>query len=137
MKTHDLQGVFLPVPAETAFRFIADPANSTKWAHAFKSVDGDTALLRTPGGEVRIGLEVRADGERGTVDWRMTFPDGTEAWAYSRIVPLNVESCVYTFVLTPPPVPLEQLEGTLETQSKQLCEELATLRDILAQVSVT
>jgi hypothetical protein len=36
-------------------------------------------------------------------------------------------------VLTPPPVPLEELEGALEAQSAILTQELAALKRILEQ----
>ena len=87
--------------------------------------------MRTPSGEVEIGLDVRASVQTGTVDWYMTFPDGSIAVAYSRVVELNCDSCVFSFNLMPPPVPLEQLEGALEMQSKILAEELAKLKGIL------
>jgi hypothetical protein len=60
----------------------------------------------------------------------MTFPDGSVARAYSRLVG-NGGKCIYSFVLMAPPVPLEQLEGALEQQSRILREELDTLRKVL------
>ena len=87
--------------------------------------------MRTPNGEIEIGLVVQASEEQGTVDWLMTFPDGSVATAFSRVVELDPQSCVFTFVLTPPPVPLEQLEGALEAQSRTLVEELRNLKRIL------
>jgi hypothetical protein len=44
---------------------------------------------------------------------------------------LTERETVYTFVLLPPPVPLEQLEGALEQQSHTLKEELARLKTLL------
>lgn len=41
------------------------------------------------------------------------------------------ERCVYSFVLTPPPVPLEQMEGALAAQSITLAKELRQLKSIL------
>jgi hypothetical protein len=38
---------------------------------------------------------------------------------------------LYSFILTAPPVPLEELEGALEQQSRILKEELTTLRALL------
>lgn len=71
-----------------------------------------------------------ADVERGTIDWTMIFPDGSAARAYSRVIAVG-DRILYSFVLTAPPVPLEQLEGALEQQSRTLSEELARLRRIL------
>jgi hypothetical protein len=61
----------------------------------------------------------------------MTFPDRTVATACSRMVPNGNDSFIYSFVLTAPPLPLEQLEGALAAQSRILGEELERLRRIL------
>ncbi|HKQ97645.1 MAG TPA: SRPBCC family protein [Candidatus Polarisedimenticolia bacterium] len=141
MKTFDVQGIGLEVPAETAFAFISDPARLPEWTSAFARVGGGDvaggrvaggrAVMRTPRGEVEVGLEVEAAPRHGTIDWRMTFPDGSLATAFSRVVALDPRRCVYVFVLTPPPVPLEMIEGALDAQSRTLHEELAQLKRIL------
>lgn len=131
MKKFDVQAISLNVSQQQAFTFIADAMRLPEWAQAFSSVAGKRALMRTPNGEVEINLDVRASSETGTIDWYMIFPDGSTAVAYSRVIELNHDSCVYSFILTPPPVPLEQLEGALEMQSKTLTEELAKLKGIL------
>jgi hypothetical protein len=131
MKTFDVQGIELDVTQGRALAFIADPAQLTKWTNAFASVTPGRAEMRTPMGNVVVDLEVEASPQHGTVDWRMTFPDRSVATAFSRIVEISRNRCIFTFVLTPPPVPLEQLEGTLESQSRTLAEELRKLKDIL------
>jgi hypothetical protein len=131
VKTFDVQAISLNVSRQQAFTFIADAIRLPEWAQAFASVAGKRALMRTPNGEVEIDLDVRASAESGTIDWYMTFPDGSTAVAYSRVVELSRDHCAYSFVLTPPPVPLELLEGALEMQSKILTEELAKLKEIL------
>jgi hypothetical protein len=87
--------------------------------------------MRTPTGEVAIDLEVKASPEPGTIDWQMTFPDGSVATAFSRVVEIDRGRCIFSFVLTAPPVPLEQLEGALEAQSRTLREELNKLKGVL------
>jgi len=131
MKSHDVQSIDLQVSKAQAFAFIRDPQQLPRWAQAFASVTGKHAVLRTPNGEVPIDLDVRAAQEQGTVDWIMTFPDRSVASAFSRVVELGPERCAFSFVLTPPPVPLEQLEGALEQQSKILAEELQTLKHLV------
>jgi uncharacterized protein YndB with AHSA1/START domain len=131
VKSFDVQGIDLHVPRDKVFAFIADPAQLPVWTRAFASVTDGRALMRTPAGEVEIVLGVRASVEHGTVDWHMTFPDGIVASAYSRVVPIARDHCVFSFVLMPPPVPLEQLEGALEAQSRTLTEELRTLKRTL------
>ena len=49
----------------------------TQWAHAFVSAEEGRARLETPAGAVDVGLDVLADAETGTVDWRLAFSDGT------------------------------------------------------------
>ncbi len=130
--THfDTQGIALDVPRDTAFACIADRNRLPDWTEAFAEVDGRRAVLRTPRGEVTIDLDVIASAGQGTIDWRMAFPDGSVANAYSRLVELDTERCVYTFILTPPPGPLAQLEGALPAQSETLRGELARLKEIL------
>lgn len=131
MKKFDVQGIDLHTTQRRAFTYIADPMHLPQWTSAFTSVESGRAVLRTPSGEAEIGLVVQSSEENGTVDWLMTFPDGSVAKAFSRVVKLDSENCVYTFVLTPPPVPLEQLEGALKAQSLTLAEELKSLKRIL------
>jgi uncharacterized protein YndB with AHSA1/START domain len=131
MKTFDVQAVEINAPRETVFSFVRDPRNLPRWTHAFASADAERARLRTPRGEIDIALQTITDRDAGTIDWRMQFPDGTVGVAHSRVVESNPGTCIYSFVLHAPPVPLEQLEGALEVQSKTLRDELATLRGIL------
>jgi hypothetical protein len=131
LKNFDVQSIALGVPRRTAFAFIGDPAQLPRWTNAFVSSNDGRAVMRTPNGELTIDLSVRAAPNEGTVDWQMTFPDRSVASAFSRLVELDRDSCVFTFVLTPPPVPLEQLEGALDAQSRTLAEELKKLKDIL------
>ncbi|SKA23380.1 hypothetical protein SAMN02745119_03268 [Trichlorobacter thiogenes] len=131
MKRFDVKGVELQVDMKRAFAYIADPTNLPQWTSAFASVTKSGAVLRTPNGEVEIGLSVPSSEEQGTIDWIMTFPDGSVASAFSRLVPIDSKSCVFTFVLTLPPVPLEQLEGALEAQAQTLTEELNKLKELL------
>jgi hypothetical protein len=114
-----------------AFGYIAAPENLPKWTHAFKSVHDGTAVMATPAGAVEVRLEVNSSKDQGTIDWRMRFPDGSEAVAYSRLVGQLGDVCVYSFILFAPPVPLAQLEGILDQQVKILKEELKTLKQIL------
>ena len=133
MKHFELQGIHLNVPSHKAFAFIADAEQLPVWTSAFASVRAGAAIMRTPNGNIPVGLDVDASSRHGTVDWRMKFPDGSIATAYSRVVELAPDRCVFSFVLTPPPVPLEQLEGTLEAQSRTLAEELTRLKRILEE----
>jgi len=132
MRDFDVQAIEIARPFERAFRYVADPTTLPEWTHAFRSVSGRRAMLETPKGAVEVGLEVRASLESGTVDWIMTFPDGSVGRAFSRLVPLDHARTLYSFVLLAPPVPLEQLEGALFEQAKVLRRELAALQERLA-----
>lgn len=131
MKTHDVQSVSLSTPSERAFTFIAAPSNLPRWTSAFATADTETALMRTPAGEVAIALQTLSNRETGTIDWVMRFPDGAVGVAYSRVTADGADKCVYSFVLMAPPVPLEALEGALDMQSRTLAEELLRLKTIL------
>src|SRR5262245_198945 len=131
MKTFDVQSVGIEAPAAQVFEFIANAANLPRWTEAFKRVDGAEALLETSQGAVEVNLAVIARREAGTVDWKMTFPDGAVGWAYSRVTPDGEARSVYAFALMAPPVPLEALEGALEAQRKILAKELLRLKGLL------
>ena len=131
-KNHDVQSVNIPTTTEKAFNYIANPNNLPKWTGAFSQADEKAALLITPNGELKIGLETKVNIESGTVDWYMTMPDGSVGVAYSRVVGGPDGKAIYSFVLIAPPVPLEQIEEALSAQMIQLKEELEKLRTILA-----
>lgn len=131
MKHFDVQGIEIAVSRDRAFATIADPMMLPHWAEAFESASESAAVLRTPQGCVEVGLETVAAAQHGTVDWHITFPDLSVARAYSRLVELDLGRCAFTFVLTPPPVPLEALEGAMEAQSKTLARELVALKGLL------
>ncbi len=131
MRTFDVQSLEIDSPARKAFEYIADPAHLPEWTGAFKSIAGRRAVLSTPDGTIPIDLDVQASREHGTIDWTMTFPDGSVAKAFSRVVETANGRAIYSFVLLPPPVPLEKIEGALDQQSRILGEELARLKGIL------
>ena len=131
MTTFDVQSIGLDVPTPVAFDFIADATNLTRWTSAFKRVEGESATLETPQGAVDIQLTTIARQKAGTVDWRMTFPDGSVGVAFSRVTPDEDARSIYSFVLMAPPVPLEAVEGALEAQRVTLAEELVRLKGIL------
>ncbi|WP_424934776.1 SRPBCC family protein [Amaricoccus macauensis] len=131
MKTHDVQSISIAKPQAEVFAYVSNPANLPEWTNAFKSADTERAELVTPNGVVPIQLETRASGEDGTVDWIMTFPDGSKGAAYSRVTEDGNGSSIYSFVLMAPPVPLEILEGALDEQKKILAKELVSLRERL------
>src|SRR5215510_6576405 len=126
MRTFDVQSIELDVPFADAFRYLASPATLPEWTHAFTAVNAPNATMATPRGRVQVGLRVDASEAHGTIDWTITFPDGATAKAMSRLV-AHGEKTIYTFVLEAPPVPLEELEGTLAQQSRILANELQTL----------
>ena len=119
------------MPRSLAARdYIADARTLPDWTHAFRSVSNGRARLATPRGTVDVVLDVHARRECGTVDWQMTFPDGSVGRAYSRLVDRG-QRTLYSFVLLAPPVPLEQVEGALDEQARELGRELAALQQRL------
>jgi hypothetical protein len=126
-----IQSVLIDSSTDKVFNFIAEPSNLPKWTNAFKDADHKSALLVTPAGEMKIGLETKATMETGTIDWHMKMPDGSIGKAYSRVVENSDGKSIYSFILLAPPVPIEQLEGTLKEQEGILNKELKNLKRIL------
>lgn len=131
MDSYRVESVQIKAALDKVFGYIAAPENLPKWTHAFKSVKNGKAVMATATGTVQVGLKVDSSRAAGTIDWHMKFPDGTQAIAYSRLVPQPDEACVYSFVLLAPPVPLAQLEGAMNQQTEILREELKRLSGIL------
>jgi hypothetical protein len=131
MRMFDVQGVEIQASCQAVFEFVRNPRNLPRWAHAFQSADDERARLATPAGTVDVRLRTMALADSGTVDWRLEFPDGSVGLAHSRVTGTSRGTCIYSFVLHAPPVPLEQLEGALETQRVTLRTELATLKSLL------
>ena len=127
MRDFDVQTIEIGAPFDAAFKYISDPRTLPEWTHAFRSVSNARATMVTPGGSVEVGLRVETSRVAGTIDWIMTFPDGSVGRAFSRLIELGNRT-LYSFVLMAPPVPLEQLEGALEEQARVLREELAALQ---------
>ena len=131
MRMFDVQGIEIRGPRAKVFEFLRNPGNLPQWARAFRSADDGRARLETPAGAVDVRLGVSADAETGTVDWRLTFPDGRVGLAQSRVTETTRGTCIYSFVLHTPPVALEQVEGALEAQRATLRFELATLKALM------
>lgn len=87
----------------------------------------------TPNGELKIGIKTKVSKEHGAIDWYMTMPYGSVGAAFSGATP-NGSGTVYTFVLMAPPVPVEQIEGTLKQQKEILRNELTKLKGILERI---
>lgn len=131
MRMFDLQAIEIAAPCRQVFAFIREPGNLPRWAHAFASAGDGRATLETPAGAVEIGLQVLADAATGVVDWRLAFPDGSVGIAQSRVTETVRGTCIYSFVLHAPPVPLEEIEGALDAQRQLLQSELATLKSLM------
>src|SRR5258708_40314213 len=108
MRMFDVQGIEIRASRDKLFQYVRDPRNLPRWAHAFKSADETRARLATPAGAVDVALRTDSDADRGTVDWRLEFPDEGVAVAQARVTETTRGTCIYRFVLHAPPVPLEQ-----------------------------
>jgi hypothetical protein len=131
MQMFDIQGIEIHASVSKVFEFLREPGNLPRWAHAFESAGGGRARLKTPAGALEIGLTTTAESRAGTVDWKLEFSDGTVGLAQSRVTETTRGTCIYSFVLHAPPVPLEKLEGALAEQRLTLAKELSTLKAIL------
>ena len=131
MRTFEVQGIEIRAPRPAVFDFVCNPHNLPKWAHAFQQANDTRASLKTARGAVDIGLRTISHKDAGTIDWELGFPDGSTGVAHSRVTETARGTCIYSFVLHAPPVPLEQVEGALDAQRMTLREELAELRRLL------
>jgi uncharacterized protein YndB with AHSA1/START domain len=131
MNTFDIQGIEIQAPRNQVFEFLRDPRNLPRWAHAFKTVDDGRAQLQTPTGVVDVQLHTSVQATAGTIDRRLEFPDGTVGLSQSRVTETSRGTCIYSFVLHAPPVSLERVEGTLETQRVSLRSELLALKRLM------
>lgn len=132
MKPFDVQSIGISTSARKAFNYIALPQNLPNWTNAFAQADETSATMATPDGDIPITLATHTDTKTGSIDWEMTFPDGSQARAYSRVTENGPNSSIYSFVLMAPPAPLEMLEGALEAQKTILSAELKKLAGILS-----
>jgi len=131
MRTFDVQGIEIRASRAAVFDFVRDPHNLPKWARAFHQANDKRASLKTPTGAVDIDLRTISHQAAGTIDWELGFPDGFIGVAQSRVTETARGTCIYSFVLHAPPVPLERLEGALDAQRITLREELAELKRLL------
>ena len=131
MRMFDVQAIEIMATSRKVFEFLREPSNLPRWAHAFVAAGDGRARLETPTGAVDIALDVSADVETGTVDWRLLFPDGGLGIAQSRVTETTRGTCIYSFVLHAPPVALERVEGALQAQSVTLRSELAILKALM------
>lgn len=133
----DVQSIHIEAKPERVYEFVANRYNVPKWALGFSDVTAEGAMMETPNGKMQIGLKMICQRELGTVDSYLTMPDGSVGEAFSRVISNNDgESAIFSFVLMAPPVPLEELEGTLEQQKLQLAEELQILKRILEKENI-
>lgn len=135
MDSFRVESVRIKTTCDKAFRYICDPKNLPEWTHAFQEVQNGRARMITPAGSVEVRLRVKASASEGTIDWHLAFPDGSAGRAFSRVIPDSGEYSIYSFILTAPPVALEQLEGTLNQQAHILKEELTKLNAILSDAT--
>ena len=132
VKNYDVQSIDINSTPDLVYNFVAEPTNVPKWALGFSEVNEESAIMETPNGKMKVGMKMLSNSELRTVDTIMTMPDGSIGKAFSRVTENdNGKSSIFTFILMAPPVPLEQMEGTLEEQKKQLAKELLLLKSIL------
>jgi hypothetical protein len=120
----DTQTITLPVSAEEAFAFLAEPKNLPRWAVGFARGirrEGDAWIVQTAQGEMPV--RVVAEATQGTIDFHMRVAPGLEAVAYSRVVP-NDSGAEYVFTQFQLPGMADEV---FAAQRAALAEELAIL----------
>jgi len=82
MDSFRVESIQIKTKPEKVFRYISDPKNLPEWTQAFKRVQNGRATMATPAGALEVGLRVKASASEGTIDWHMTFPDGSGGSAF-------------------------------------------------------
>jgi len=128
----EVKNVGLNVSYDRAFNYLSNLDNLPQWTHAFAEVKKNgEALMRTAMGEIPVKLSETSNRDLGTIDTLMTFPDNSKSLVHSRLVALDNNHCAYSFLLTPPPLALENIEGEFAKQCEILERELAKLKSVL------
>ena len=120
----DTQTITLPVSAEEAFAFLAEPKNLPRWAVGIARGirrEGDAWIVQTAQGEMPV--RVVAEATQGTIDFHMRVAPGLGAVAYSRVVP-NDSGAEYVFTQFQLPGMADEV---FAAQRAALTEELAIL----------
>jgi hypothetical protein len=120
----DTQTITLPVSADEAFVFLAEPENLPRWAVGFARGirrEGDAWIVQTAQGEMSV--RVVADAVQGTIDFHLAVAPGLEAVAYSRVVP-NDSGAEYVFTQFQLPGMADEV---FAAQRAALAEELTIL----------
>lgn len=120
----------LPASFDSAFLYLADPANLPEWALAFKQADSTSAVMSLPDGDVPIGLITEVSKQAGTIDWHMKMPDGSVMRALSRLNFCTEKSTVYTFTFFAENVADELLDAQLAEMRAVIVAEFENLRKI-------
>lgn len=127
MRSHTEQ-VTINVDSRHLFAFLADPANLPRWAVGFcRSIrrDGDRWFAQTPQGEVAVQYTTHPDLR--VIDFHISSAPGTEATAFSRVLP-NGDGSEYVFTqFQAPGMP----DAVFEAQVRALKEELVVLRALM------
>jgi len=118
----DTQSVAVEAPAGEVFAIVADPRRLPEWAigfaHAVTERPEGTWTVTTATGEV--GLAVRSDAARGTVDFHMEPAPGVEIVAWSRVVGDDRQSVFVFTQFQAPGMPDEVFDAQVEALRHEL-----------------
>ena len=120
--------VTIDVDHRELFAFLADPHNLPKWAVGFCRAirrEGERWVVQTHRGEMTI--RYATDPGLGIIDFYISPAPGTEAAAFSRILP-NGQGSEYVFTQFQSP---EMPDDVFERQVRALKEELVVLRALM------
>ncbi|MBD3906904.1 hypothetical protein NAL32_19620 [Chryseobacterium sp. Ch-15] len=115
---------------ETAFKYLTDNSKLPEWTNQFVEVDGNKAKFDTFNGIIDVEFETISSVESGTIDWKLTLPDGSIGFAYSRLT-RNIEGVIYAFNFIIPFMDAEELEKAVAKQIDNIHNELSKLKKAL------
>lgn len=122
------QTVTVQAPTTAVLQFLSDPQNLPRWAIGFaKSIGSKDGRWIVETGQGEMPITVVASFDHGTVDFHMEPAPGSEAVAFSRVMPNN-DGSEYVFTqFQAPDMPDDVFEATV----KALSHELVALKALL------
>lgn len=130
VKNFEVLSIGINCDYKKAFDYVANPDNLPKWTNQFVKVNQNSASFNMFNDVVEVTFETYANEELGTIDWKITFPDGNSGMAYSRLT-RNIEGVIYAFNFILPPLQEDDLKRAYATQKDNIENEIHKLKTLL------
>lgn len=130
MKNFEVLCIGINCDYKKAFGYISKSENLPLWTNQFVRTKGNSATFDTFIGIVDVTFETYVNEQAGTIDWKITFPDGNSGMAYSRLT-RNIVGVIYAFNFILPPLQEDDLKKAHSGQRTNIENELSKLKTLL------